>query len=333
MDKLFSSLPRIAATVFGAPWMILPEFHRSALVPQLLAAIEAPDRFRMYDDDGGDRDPHARQKELNAKLCAASTDEWAIAPDAKKARIAYNVSRRTGVAQIYVDGVIGKALGSMDMSCGGVCVDHLQTALDHVAEYKPKAVALHLNSPGGTVTGVPETAAAIREFATSVAPVHAYTDTMACSAAYYLGSAADTFRAAASADVGSIGVYCAVLDSSAAYAQEGLTMHLIASGAYKGQGMRGVPVSESFLAALRADVTAHADRFFGQVIGSRGAQIEAEAAALTAASGQSVSREAWAAAIMQGQKWTVADAPRALVDGIDSSRRAHLAWVEDTLKH
>jgi ClpP class serine protease len=333
MDKLFSSLPRIAATVFGAPWMILPEFHRTSLVPQLLAAIEAPDRFRMHDDDDGPADPHRRQKELNAKLCAATPDEWAIAPEAKKARIAYNVSRRSGVAQIYVDGVIGKALGGMDMSCGGVCVDHLQAALNHVAEYKPKALALHLNSPGGTVTGVPETADAIKEFATNVAPVHAYTDTMACSAAYYLGSAGDTFRAAASADIGSIGVYCAVLDSSAAYAKEGLTMHLISSGQYKGQGMRGVPVSEAYLAALRTDVAAHADRFFGQVIGSRGDRIEAEAAALTAASGQNVSREAWAAAIMQGQKWTVADAPRSLIDGIDTSRRTHLAWVESTLKH
>lgn len=329
MKEVFSALPRIAGLVFGAPWMIRPEFHRDALVPQLIAARNAP--LQAYDDDDELDRPNATQRKLQNKLVLAATDDWAITDDQKRARIAYNVSRRSGVAQIYVDGVIGKGLSGFDMGCGGVCVDHLQTAMEHVAEHNPKALALHLKSPGGTVTGVPETAAAIRDFADSVAPVHAYTDTMACSAAYYLASAADTIHAAASADIGSIGVYCAVLDSSAAYADMGLTMHLIASGKFKGQGMRGVPVSEEFLASLRADVAAQADRFFGQVIGRRGDAIEREAARRSAAAGYEISRESWAASIMQGQSWTVADAPEALTDGIISSRRAHVAWIEKSL--
>jgi len=328
MKEVFSSLPRIAGLVFGSPWMIRPEFHRDALVPQLIAARNAP--MQAYSDDD-DESPQTMQQKLQARLVLAATEDWAIDEGQKRARIAYNVSRRTGLAQIYVDGVIGKGLSGMDMSCGGVCVDHLQMAMEHVAEHNPRALALHLNSPGGTVTGVPETAAAIRDFADSVAPVHAYTDTMACSAAYYLASAADTIHAAASADIGSIGVYCAVLDSSAAYADMGLTMHLIASGKFKGQGMRGVPVSEEFLASLRADVAAQADRFFGQVIGRRGDAIEREAARRSAAAGYEISREAWAASIMQGQSWTVADAPEALIDGIISSRRAHVGWLEKSL--
>ena len=42
---------------------------------------------------------------------------------------------------------------------------------------------------GGTVTGVPEAAAAIRSFAENVAPVHSYTDTLCASAGYYLAAA------------------------------------------------------------------------------------------------------------------------------------------------
>jgi ClpP class serine protease len=330
MSEIFSRLPRIADAVFNQPWMILPEFHLRTLVPQLLAAVENPDRYQrtVRSEESGRRDPHARHRTFDASLIAGGQPSWLIKPEDKRASVAYNIDGRSGVAQIYVNGVIGKALDSFDMECGGVCLDHVVAALEHLAEYSPTALALHFNSPGGTVTGVSEAADAITAFSRGVAPVHAYTDSMCASAAYWLACAADDFTAAASSYIGSIGVYCALVDSSKLYEDKGVFVKLISSGIYKGQGTPGVPLSEQYVALRRQQCQATAERFFGAVIGARGEEIASEAAAIAAANGMPLLPEEWAASIMQGQAWYASDAPRSLTDGFHADRRAHLRSLD-----
>lgn len=318
MQNIFARLPRIANAVFCEPWLIQPEFHQLTMTPQLLAAVENPARFHSSDEDGP-RDPHARQRELNATLCAVDQCQWLIPPEEKRACVAYNIDENR-LAQIYVNGVIGKALGSFEMECGGVCVDQITAALEHLAEYSPSNLAMHYNSPGGTVTGTQECADAISAFSESVAPVHAFTDSMCASAAYWMACAADSFTAAPTAIVGSIGVYCALVDSSQYYQKEGLFVRLISSGVIKGQGTPGVPLSEEYIAMRREQCADCADRFCAAVIGGRAAQIAAEAAALP----EPLPPEEWAAQIMQGQWWYAQSAPAALTDGFHSDRRAHL---------
>jgi ClpP class serine protease len=75
------------------------------------------------------------------------------------------------------------------------------------------SILLHIDSPGGTITGLPELAAKIREVSK---PVVAYTEGTAASAAYWVASQADNVLLSESAEVGSIGVYVALLDQSAA---------------------------------------------------------------------------------------------------------------------
>lgn len=333
-EKLFSALPRISNAVFFAPWGILPAFHRESIVPQLLEARGNMASFSRPrgEADGMSEEEAARLREarLNATLCAAKGD-WLINKDNRRAQIGYNIDSASRIGQINVSGIIGKGLDSFDMMCGGVCVDQIQNAMEHLAEFSPRALAMHFNTPGGVVTGVPECADFITAWSRAVAPVHAFTDTMCASCGYYLASAADSFTAAASATIGSIGVYCAALDSSAAYEQRGLKMHLMASGWAKGQGMSGTPVSQDYLAFLQAGVDRAAARFYAHVTTRRMAQIEAEAAALTAASGTAVEPAAWASAIMQGQYWDAQDAPRSLFDGILPTRRAHLAGLQRAL--
>lgn len=327
-EKLFSALPRISNAVFFAPWGILPAFHRESIVPQLLEARANMASFaspRGYREDISEEEAaRRREARLNATLCAAR-GEWLINKDNRRAQIGYNIDSASRIGQINVSGIIGKGLDSFDMMCGGVCVDHIQMAMEHLAEFKPKALAMHYNTPGGVVTGVQETADFIAAWSREVAPVHAYTDTMCASCGYYLASSAVTFTAAASASIGSIGVYCAALDSSAAYEQRGLKMHLMASGWAKGQGTPGTPIAQDYLDFLQAGVDRAAARFYAHVTGRRMAQIEAEAAALTAASGTVIEPAAWASRIMNGQYWDAQDAPRALFDGFFSSRRAHLS--------
>jgi signal peptide peptidase SppA len=124
------------------------------------------------------------------------------------------VSRRSieidenGIAHIQVLGPIGKRLSKIEKSCGLTDVDDIGAEIRQ-AEMSARAIMLHVDSPGGTTTGVPEVA---RILGDAAIPVCAWTDTLAASAAYYLMVGADRIFASESADVGSIGVYIPWVD-------------------------------------------------------------------------------------------------------------------------
>lgn len=320
-QAVFSRLPRLTHLVFCHPWMMLPAFHRETLVPQLLAAREQQaslaGRVRGMDESPGRRGELA----YNEKLCAGVGDRWLITEKNRRASIPYNMDS-SRIGQINVNGILGKGLESWDMMCGGVCVDQIQLAMEHLAELRPRALALHFNTPGGMITGIPETADFIRQWSRDVAPVYAYTDTVCASAGLYLAYAADSFTAAASAEIGSIGVYCAVIDSARYYQKLGIDVSLLASGWAKGQGYPGAPVSEQYMDSIAEDVARHAARFFEHVMLARGRQIGQEAALVAGGS-----PDQWAAEIMQGQSWAAQDAPACLLDGIYPNRRAHLCAI------
>ena len=116
-------------------------------------------------------------------------------------------------------------------------------------------VILHIDSPGGYVTGLPEAHRVIEAVDKNVI---AYTDTCMCSAAYYLATAADQIVAAPSATVGSVGVYGVMVDQSRAAAEQGVEVHVIRSGDLKGAGIPGKEVTEEEIAHEQAIV----DRLF-----------------------------------------------------------------------
>jgi protease-4 len=120
-------------------------------------------------------------------------------------------------------------------------------------------VVLSINSPGGSVTGIPESAARVAAL-TKTKEVHAFVDAMACSAAYYIASQADHIAAAPSAILGSIGVYMAVLDATRNLEMEGYKVDLITAGKYKAMGSPFKPLSSEERAMLQSSCDAlHAD--------------------------------------------------------------------------
>lgn len=82
-------------------------------------------------------------------------------------------------------------------------------------------IALYIDSPGGQATGIHEFASRIR-LANKVKPVVAYVYGMACSAAYWIASAAEKIVADRTAEVGSIGVIYAWTDDTDARKARGL---------------------------------------------------------------------------------------------------------------
>jgi signal peptide peptidase SppA len=148
------------------------------------------------------------------------------------------------VAVIQISGVIDKMISQFEMECyGGVDLADIDQALSlAAADPRITRVVLVIDSPGGSVIGVADTAARIAALR-DTKEVHAFIPAMACSAGYYLASQADIISAAQSAIVGSIGVYCAILDASEYYAELGAKMQFIKAGAYKTMGTEWRPLT------------------------------------------------------------------------------------------
>lgn len=219
--------PLIAAKVFNEPW---------AITDETLSAI-----WRAVSD--GVALPRPR-----------SQDRFDDAQDDAEAGGANDIPVTGFTRVIPVFGILGKHLDSMEMDCGGCSVDKV-SALLSAADKDPECerIVLVFHSPGGTVTGIPELAAKIKDIGTRK-PVIAYTDGMCCSAALWLASQADTFLCSPSSMVGSVGVRCMVLDQSERLAKEGIKAESITSGKYKDMGANHRPMTDDERKMMQARV-------------------------------------------------------------------------------
>jgi len=155
-------------------------------------------------------------------------------------------------AVIPIKGVIGKNLSEMEKMCGCCDIQDVEEMLeDAVNDKSITNIIFHIDSPGGCSVGVPELANRIKNCSKNTI---AFTDSEACSAAYWLGSQAKSFYATPSSTVGSVGVYIAYPDMSQAYANEGIKMDVIKAGMFKGAGIPGTSLDERQRAMLQEEV-------------------------------------------------------------------------------
>lgn len=235
------SYPHIYHKVFNEPWLIEPSAHRAICTAlanhQSEPLIEGDPRFR----------DSVKVMGQDVKL---------------------DYFHRMGtIARVPIEGIIGKHMSLMETICGGCDLAVVQKGLEQaIADPDIETIVLDINSPGGTVTGVPEFAAMVRR-AREVKQVFTFTETLMCSAAMWIGAQAEMIFATPSARVGSIGVYRTWLDDSAALAQDGLKRELFEAGAHKAAGLR--PITEEERALFQAEVDQiHAD-FKAEVLSQR----------------------------------------------------------------
>ena len=138
-----------------------------------------------------------------------------------------------------------------------------------------KAVFLNIDSPGGTVAGTPELAAAVASL-NERKPVYAFSSGLMCSAAYWVASQARAIYATPSAQVGSIGVVQAVVDSSAAIDKAGIKVEVFSVGKYKAMGAPGTALTDDQRELIQSNLAEIAAEFHDAVL-SRGRAIPAEA--------------------------------------------------------
>ena len=176
------------------------------------------------------------------------------------------VERSGAVAMLPLRGIISHRIEMMDdlSGPGGTSTERFGSRFrEALADPQVGTIVLDIDSPGGSVDGVPELAAEVRE-ARGVKPIVALADTAAASAAYWIAAAADEISVTPSGQVGSIGVYAAHRDISAALEREGERVTLVSAGPRKVDGNPYEPLSD----AARADIQKRVDEVYGQFLAS-----------------------------------------------------------------
>jgi capsid assembly protease len=172
-----------------------------------------------------------------------------------------------GVAVLPIDGVIAKRMNLFSKISGGTSSQLIGAEIGRaMADREVQALVLAIDSPGGTVDGTPELADIVLG-CRGVKPVLACTDGMMCSAAYWIGSAADQVLISSEvAVVGSIGVVTKHIDASAAEAKAGIRTTEIFAGRYKRIDSQYAPLTDEGRAYLQAAVD-HAYSVFVDAVG------------------------------------------------------------------
>jgi signal peptide peptidase SppA len=160
------------------------------------------------------------------------------------------------VGVIPIVGVIGKGLSPIEKMTGSADLNDINANITaYESDPEVKSIIFHIDSPGGVVGGVEETA---RKILNLSKPTVAYTDGMMASAAYWLGASADRVVASPSADVGSVGVYMAIPDMSGLYKASGINMVVIKSSAtpLKAAGLEGTSLTDAQIQNYQEQVDA-----------------------------------------------------------------------------
>ncbi|MHA1544617.1 MAG: S49 family peptidase [Alphaproteobacteria bacterium] len=127
-----------------------------------------------------------------------------------------------------------------------------------------------IESPGGHALGMTELDETM-EYVRSKVKLIAYTDKLMASAAYWFGANHHEIYSAASAPVGSIGVYSASYSFDEMISKLGIKLNLVRDGKLKGMGIFGKELTSDELAYIEEGVQKISVQFKGKVKERRGA--------------------------------------------------------------
>lgn len=196
----------------------------------------------------------------------------------REVRAARPQAPRTGggaIAVIPFHGVAVQHGAQVDNASGGGLVSTARTALAlraAMADETVSGVILDIDSPGGSVFGTGELGDEILA-ARAQKPIYAIANSLAASAAYWIGAQASQLFVTPGGQVGSIGVYMAHEDWSKALEEDGVKTTYIAAGKYKTEGNPTEPLSPDALAHLQAIVDQYYGMFTKAVAKGRGQPI------------------------------------------------------------
>ncbi len=236
-------------SIDGTSWLCEPA-HLRRYVQRLAAMPTCPTARELVE---------ARRLRLEAARQAAST-----AVRAARGKI--------GVIPIY--GPVEQRTTAELEKLGGTSLEEVGMAFDMLmADASVSTIVLHLDSPGGSSYGTMELSDklfAARGAKRTIAMI----DSMACSAAYWVATAAEQVLITPGGDTGSVGVYAMHVDESKALEEEGLTVTMVSAGKYKAEFASFQPLTDDARANLQESVNATYDKFLGALKRNRGVSLD-----------------------------------------------------------
>lgn len=179
--------------------------------------------------------------------------------------------RRPTVPVIRLQGTIGAGSRGLNDAT-------LAPIIEKAFRMKPAAVALAINSPGGSATQSSLIAARIRRLADEKSvPVHAFVEDVAASGGYWLATSADDIWADRASILGSIGVIFAGFGFPELMARHGIERRVQTAGKSKSFADPFRPQTEEDVARLRALLEPMHQIFIDQVKARRGARLDSKA--------------------------------------------------------
>ena len=180
-----------------------------------------------------------------------------------------------GIAVLPLYGVVTQRGNMVDdiSGPGSTSTQKFTSALRQVlADDTVGQILIDIDSPGGSVYGVAELAAEIVK-ARAQKPVVAVANSLAASAAYWIGCSAGEFYVTPGGEVGSIGVWQAHFDYSKALEEEGVKPTLISAGKFKVEGNPYVPLDREAQAFMQSRVDDYYNAFIKAVAKGRGVSV------------------------------------------------------------
>lgn len=260
--------PRAAFELANRVRAVDPE---SAIKPSRLSALirrlSGMDRRPSAMDDSEDYTPVPLETRLAyAPLYAGEPDDYGFCWTLKD-----------GVALMQIDKPL---LDRGEIFCGEVYHGYdtiLQGLREAQADDRVRAVFIRAATPGGVVaSGLPALAAHMRETGARGGgkPIHVYAD-MACSAGYWIASAADRIIAGRVGLIGSIGAVIVHENWSGALKEAGVEITSIQFGEAKTDGAWWSALSDRARADLQAEIDQCGRDFVADVVAGR-PQLSAE---------------------------------------------------------
>lgn len=197
--------------------------------------------------------PHARdmrgRTEAGAKAAAAASPVVAGA-------------NKVGVMRI--SGPLVKGIDAETCYWYGLAsYDAIHEGAAEVLKQGISTLILHIDSPGGMVMGLAEAADRLESLKEAGVHLVAYSDTMMCSAAYWLGATCHEIVTSPSAYVGSIGCICMAWDDVAFFERVGFKpVYFVNKGSEaKLYGREGLAWTDEAKASFQNSVDQHGEEF------------------------------------------------------------------------
>jgi signal peptide peptidase SppA len=251
--------------------------------------------------------------QMEARVIAAAEARGYSAPsDAGDSETPRLYSRSGNVGVITVRGPLVNTENIFTSIFGVSTYPAIREALIFAAQDpEVSKVLLDIESPGGAVSGVNDTAKLVKRV-DGIKPVTVFSDSTLASAAYWIASGARKINVGETAIVGSIGVIATMASQHEALKKEGVQVQVVRAGKNKALGHPAEPISDKAIAQVQERVDAMYGVFTNTVAANR--------AALPIAK-----KGTWA----EGNEFMGADAVSAgLADKVSTFDETHASLVE-----